>query len=83
MPVEEVREIGGGQVVEGFKGGEQQFKFYPLFDWEPVEVLEDRGDVISGAGMSEQTGSRVLDVLKFVENFGGYAVEDAIAVVES
>lgn len=30
---------------------------------EPVEVLEDRGDVLPGAGVSEEMGSRVLDVL--------------------
>lgn len=81
VPVEEVREIGGGQVVESFKCDEQQFEFYALFYWEPVEVLEDRSDVISFARVSEQSGSRVLYVLQFVENFGGCAVEDAIAVV--
>ena len=36
-----------------------------LFDGEPVKVMEDRSDVISVAGMGEQTSSRVLDVLEF------------------
>ena len=35
-----------------------------------MEVLEDRGDVVTGAGISEQTSSRVLGVLKFNEDFG-------------
>lgn len=34
--------------------------------WEPVLVLEDVGDVVSGVGVGDQTGS-ILDVLKFVE----------------
>ena len=81
--MEEVREIGRGQVMEGFKGHEQHFKLYPVFDWEPVEILEDRGDVISVAGMGEQTSSRVLDVLEFSEYSGRCPIEDAVAVVES
>ena len=40
-------------------------------------------DVVSGAGVGEEAGSRVLDMLEFIEEVGWYAVEDAIAVVES
>ena len=59
--MEEVREIGRGQVMKGFKGDEQQFKLYPVFDCEPVEILEERSEVISVAGMGEQTSSTVLN----------------------
>ena len=31
----------------------------------------DRSDVVSGPRAGEQSISRVLDVLKFIENFGG------------
>ena len=31
----------------------------------PVQFLEDRGDVFSGAGVGEQAGSGVLNVLVF------------------
>ena len=61
--VEQVGEVGGGLVVEGFVGEEENFGLNTLFDWEPVEFLEDRGDVISGAGVSEKTGGGVLDIL--------------------
>ena len=37
-----------------------------MFDREPVEVSEDRGDVFIAAGGGEQTSGRVLDVLEFV-----------------
>lgn len=35
-----------------------------------VEVLYDRGDVITGIGVDEEAGSRVLDVLRFSEDHG-------------
>ena len=35
-----------------------------------MQFLEDTGDVFSGAGVGEQAGSRVLDVLEFIEEFG-------------
>ena len=38
----------------------------PLGDRESMEVLGDRGDVVTGAGVGEQASSRVLDVLEFV-----------------
>ena len=50
--------------MEGFVSEEKDFVLYPLWDGEPVEVLENRGDVITGAG--EQAPSRVLDVLEFI-----------------
>lgn len=37
----------------------------PLRDKEQVEVLEDGGDVVMGAGVGGQVNSRVLDALKF------------------
>lgn len=38
--------------------------------WEPVEFLEDRGDVVSVVGEGEEASSRVLDVLEFIQDFG-------------
>ena len=61
--VEQVGEVGGGLVVEGFMGEKEEFKLNALANGEPVEVLEDRGDVITGAGVSEKAGGGVLDVL--------------------
>ena len=39
-----------------------------MFDREPVEVSEDRGDVFITAGGGEQASGRVLDILKFIED---------------
>ena len=43
---------------------------YSLTDREPVQVLKDGGDVVSGAGVGEEAGSAVLDILQFILNFG-------------
>jgi len=34
-----------------------------------MEFLEYRGDMFTGASVGEKTGSRVLDVLLFIEDF--------------
>ena len=47
MAFDEVTEVLGSLVIEGFVGGDQYFEVNPGFDWEPVEVMEDRGDVVS------------------------------------
>lgn len=48
-----------------------------------MEVVQDGGDMVMGTGSSEESGSRVLNVLKFIESFGGGAVENAITVVKA
>lgn len=50
---------------------------------KPVELVEDGGDVVVGAGTGENSGGGVLDVLKFIEGGGWEAVEKAVAVVQS
>lgn len=38
-------------------------------DREPVWIQEDGGDVIMGACVGEEAGSRVPDILKFGDNY--------------
>jgi len=57
VAVEQVTEVGRVLVMEGFVNKEKDFELNSLWDQEPVEVPEDRG---------EQTSSRVLDVLEFI-----------------
>ncbi len=68
---EQVSEIGGGMVMKGFVG-EKDFKLDVLGNREPLKVLEDRSDedVVMNARVGEETGSRVLNVLKFIHDFG-------------
>ena len=83
MAVEQIDKVGWCLVVEGFVSEEEYFELNLLSDGKPVEFLEDVGDVVTGADVGEQAGSRVLDVLKFIEDFGRCAEEDAGAVVNS
>lgn len=48
-----------------------------------MKLLEDGGDVFSGAGVGEEAGSRILDVLQLLEMRRRKTIEEAIAVVES
>ena len=58
-----ITEVFGGQVIEGFVGGDQYFEINSLFYWEPVQVVEDWGDVVSWTGFGEEVGGGVLDML--------------------
>ena len=48
-----------------------------------MEVVEDRGDVFTAADGGEQSSGRVLNILEFIEDIVGWAIEDAVAVAES
>lgn len=47
-----------------------------------MELVEDRGDVVIGAGTGEKSGDRVLDVFKFFEDGGWEAVGKSVSVVQ-
>ena len=49
--------------MKGFVCEKEDFELNTMWNWEPVEVLENRSDVITGASVGEQTCSGVLDVL--------------------
>ena len=83
MRNEEVRQIGGGQTVESFVCEQEYFEGYAGFDGEPVEREEDRGDVVTGSGVGEEAGSRVLNHLKSMEGARGDAGEEGVTVVET
>lgn len=50
--------------MKGFVCKEKDFELNALWNLEPVEVLENRSYVVTGASISEQMCSRVLDVLE-------------------
>ena len=65
MAFDKITEVFGSLVIERFVGGDTYFVVNPGFDWEPVEDMEDWGDVVSGAGSGEKAGSGVLHILYF------------------
>ena len=44
--VQEIRQVGRGKVVDGHVCVQEEFVVDAVFDREPVEVLEDGGDVV-------------------------------------
>ena len=47
-----------------------------------MKVTEDWCDVLPGAGTGKKAGSRVLYILEFVDDFGGGAIKETIAVIK-
>lgn len=78
--MEQVSEVGGGEVVKGFEGEEEQFIVNAVRDGEPVKVLADGGYVVVRMDLSEESDSRILDVLEF-ESFEGGTEENAVTEV--
>lgn len=60
---QQVREVRWGLVMEGFEGEKKNFKLNAVGNEEPVEVVKDLGYLVTGAGLGEETGSGVLNVL--------------------
>ena len=50
---------------------------------EPVEGVENGGDVFTGPGVSEKASTRVLDLLESMEVKRGDASEEGVAVVKT
>ena len=53
----EVGQIWGCEVVDGLKGKQEDLEFDTELNREPVELLEDRGDVVGGWGSCHNSGS--------------------------
>ena len=51
--MEEVSQVGWGQVMEGFVGHEEDFVLDSLGDGEPVELVKDGGDMVTDRGVGE------------------------------
>jgi len=47
------KSIRSVRVVKGFVGDDENLELDSLLYWEPVDLLKDWGDVISGAGVGE------------------------------
>lgn len=60
--------------MEGFVG-EEEFEFDVVFNREPVEVLENKGDVVSGRGVGQQWAAELWTYCKFLRRFEGDSVQ--------
>ena len=54
--------------MQCFVCGEKYFEMDSFLDRQPVKVVEDWGDVFSGAGTGEEAGSRVLNILELAKS---------------
>ena len=69
--------------MQGFVGDYEDFEQDVLAHWEPVKVLEYWGDMVIFLRMTDQSDSRILDRLEFLDDVIRQAGKDAISVVQS
>ena len=81
--MEEIGDVGGGKVVQGFEGEQEYFEGDAVTDGEPVESVEDRSDVAGGGGFGDDPGCSILDKLQFMEGFDWETGEEGVAVVQT
>lgn len=61
---------------------EECFDLYAALNAKPVGFLKGVSNVICGAGVRAHTGGRALDLLQFVQDFRGCAIEGAVALIK-
>ena len=66
---EEIRQIWGGEVVDGLEYVEKDLERDSESDREPVKLLEDGGDMVKRRGSGDDAGCRALDQLKLMKGF--------------
>ena len=54
--MENIRQVGGGQTMEGFEESQEKFEINAVADGEPVKRCEDQGDMISLLSTGEKSG---------------------------
>ena len=59
----EVGEVWGGEVVNGLEGMEEDLIVNAVFNGEPVELMENWGDVMDDRGFGDDASRCVLDQL--------------------
>ena len=81
--MEEVREVWGGQVMDGLEGMEQNFKDNAKFDRKPVKLLENRCNVIDGWNPGDDAGGKVLNQLELMDGLVGETKEQGVAIIQT
>ena len=61
------KEIGWGLTMYSFKCESQEFVFSPCFNRKPVELLEDRTDMVIFSNLADSAGRVVLETLETLD----------------
>ena len=81
--MDEIRQVWGGEVMDGIECVEEDLVVYAVFDGQPVELVKNGGDVGDGRGFGDDAGCSVLDQLDFMEEFVGETEEKGVTVIEA
>lgn len=69
--------------MKGFACEKKEFVHNAEPDWEPVDLHESGGDVLSGFSVCQNPGSKVPSALQPLQGFAGHPKQDSITVVQS
>ena len=69
------REIGWDLTMYSFKCESQEFVFNSCFNRKPVELLEDRTDMVIFSNLADSAGRVVLDILETLDRRRFAAIE--------
>lgn len=65
--MKELRQIRRGKVLDGFECKQKDFEVYAKFHRKPVELLQNRGDMVNEGGSGDNSSCSVLNQLEFME----------------
>lgn len=69
--------------MKGLESEKENLVVDPVFNWEPGKQMEHKSDVMSGRGLGNYAGGRVLNQLKSMESFLWQVKQKGIAVIQS
>ena len=81
--MKEFSEVNGGLIVQALVSKQKGLKDDSLFDWQPVQLLNQRRSVLTSACPENETCRAVLDLLKLLYVFGSDVNKQRVAVVQS
>lgn len=69
--------------MDGFEGEEQNLELNTELDREPMELLEDRSDMVNVGGSGDDASSSVLDQLKFMDGLVRETKEEGVTIINA
>ena len=69
--------------MKGLEGEKQNLKVNTVFNRKPVQLLENRGEMFFGRGSGNDTGDRILNQLKFMEELVRKTRKDRVEVIDT
>ena len=71
----------GGSTSQDFEAQTAAFIFYSLLNWEPMEFCQEWSTGLRARGLTNKSGSRILNTLQRLKNIGRTTDQSGVAIV--